>query len=51
MHAVALDLHLCQCYSVNTPAPSSSKAQALSEEKPFYVFYAHPCDARQEITA
>ena len=36
---------------MNTPAPGSSEARAFSEEKPLYVFYAHPRDASQEVTA
>ncbi|THH03662.1 hypothetical protein EW145_g6105 [Phellinidium pouzarii] len=50
-HTVEPDYHLPQCYSVNAPPPGPNKAQAFSEETLFYMFYAHPRDALQEVAA
>ena len=50
-HTVEPDFHLPPCYNVNAPPPGPAKAQAFSEETLFYMFYAHPRDALQEVAA
>ncbi|KAI5896245.1 uncharacterized protein SCHCODRAFT_02614346 [Schizophyllum commune H4-8] len=50
-HSVEPEFHLPSCYAVNAPPPGPQKAQAFSEETLFYMFYAHPKDALQEVAA
>ncbi|KAL5482331.1 CDC36 [Sanghuangporus weigelae] len=50
-HTVEPDFHVPPCYNVNAPPPGPAKAQAFSEETLFYMFYAHPRDALQEVAA
>lgn len=49
--SVEPEFHLPSCYTVNAPPPGPQKAQAFSEETLFYMFYAHPKDALQEVAA
>ncbi|KAK7689901.1 hypothetical protein QCA50_006540 [Cerrena zonata] len=50
-HTVEPDFHLPSCYQVTTPTPGPQKAQAFSDETLFYMFYASPRDALQEVAA
>ncbi|KIY52419.1 hypothetical protein FISHEDRAFT_28425, partial [Fistulina hepatica ATCC 64428] len=48
---VESEYHIPACYNVNAPPPGPTKAQAFSEETLFFMFYAHPQDALQEVAA
>ncbi|CAL1713590.1 unnamed protein product [Somion occarium] len=50
-HTVEPDFHLPACYSVQPPPPGPGKAQAFSDETLFFMFYASPRDALQEVAA
>ncbi|KAI0629976.1 hypothetical protein C8Q77DRAFT_1220129 [Trametes polyzona] len=50
-HTVEPDFHLPACYNVQPPPPGPSKAAAFSDETLFFMFYASPRDALQEIAA
>lgn len=50
-HSVEPDFHLPACYQVSHPPPGPQKAQAFSDETLFYMFYASPRDALQEVAA
>ncbi|EJC98405.1 uncharacterized protein FOMMEDRAFT_143204 [Fomitiporia mediterranea MF3/22] len=50
-HSIEPEFRTPECYRVNAPPPGPAKAQAFSEETLFYMFYAHPRDALQEVAA
>jgi CCR4-NOT transcription complex subunit 2 len=50
-HTVEPDFHLPACYNVAPPPPGPAKAAAFSDETLFFMFYASPRDALQEIAA
>ncbi|PSR83949.1 hypothetical protein PHLCEN_2v5565 [Hermanssonia centrifuga] len=50
-HTVEPDFHLPACYNVTPPPPGPAKASAFSDETLFFMFYASPRDALQEIAA
>ncbi|EIW52422.1 uncharacterized protein TRAVEDRAFT_53845 [Trametes versicolor FP-101664 SS1] len=50
-HTVEPDFHLPACYNVQPPPPGPNKAAAFSDETLFFMFYASPRDALQEIAA
>lgn len=50
-HTVEPDFHLPACYNVQPPAPGPLKVHNFSEETLFFMFYAHPRDALQEVAA
>lgn len=50
-HAVEPDFVIPTCYNVNPPPPGPSKANAFSDETLFFMFYASPRDALQEVAA
>jgi len=46
------DFHLPACYlSVQAPPPGPAKAAMFSDETLFFMFYASPRDALQEVAA
>jgi CCR4-NOT transcription complex subunit 2 len=46
------DFHLPACYlSVQAPPPGPTKAAMFSDETLFFMFYASPRDALQEVAA
>ncbi|KAI0763528.1 hypothetical protein BD413DRAFT_616192 [Trametes elegans] len=50
-HTVEPDFHLPACYNVQPPPPGPNKVAAFSDETLFFMFYASPRDALQEIAA
>ncbi|KAJ3481704.1 hypothetical protein NLI96_g7480 [Meripilus lineatus] len=50
-HQVEPDFHLPGCYNVQPPPPGPSKVSAFSDETLFFMFYACPRDALQEVAA
>ena len=50
-HTVEPDFHLPTCYNVQPPPPNPNKVAAFSDETLFFMFYASPRDALQEIAA
>ncbi|KAI0671151.1 hypothetical protein C8Q78DRAFT_841125 [Trametes maxima] len=50
-HTVEPDFHLPACYNVQPPPPGPLKAAAFSDETLFFMFYASPRDALQEVAA
>ncbi|KAH9850189.1 hypothetical protein C2E23DRAFT_887620 [Lenzites betulinus] len=50
-HTVEPDYHLPGCYNVQPPPPGPNKAASFSDETLFFMFYASPRDALQEIAA
>ncbi|CDO72192.1 hypothetical protein BN946_scf184970.g44 [Trametes cinnabarina] len=50
-HTVEPDFHLPACYNVQPPPPSPNKVAVFSDETLFFMFYASPRDALQEIAA
>ncbi|KAI0326233.1 hypothetical protein GY45DRAFT_1382256 [Cubamyces sp. BRFM 1775] len=50
-HTVEPDFHLPACYNVQPPPPGPNKVVAFSDETLFFMFYASPRDALQEIAA
>ncbi|KAI0754532.1 hypothetical protein C8Q80DRAFT_1139649 [Daedaleopsis nitida] len=50
-HTVEPDYHLPTCYNVTAPPPGPNKVAAFSDETLFFMFYASPRDALQEIAA
>lgn len=45
------DFHLPSCYNVHPPPPAQSKINSFADETLFFIFYATPRDALQEVAA
>lgn len=50
-HQVEPDYILPTCYNVQPPPPGPSKVSGFSDETLFFMFYACPRDALQEVAA